>query len=173
MNYLTFIINMFSKTPIWVWILFAYLIHTGVRGLVPQKVDLTRLFIMPIVFSLMKGKELQSVTDQTLLIYLCGLIFSGVVGYLLTKEKNIKIFKEELAIEIPGSSYFLLSTIIIFVINYYFGYNYARYPESKASLQVFDLVISSSFSGFFLGRAIKYCTQYVRQKNHTPSHNLN
>ncbi|WP_338049386.1 DUF6622 family protein [Photorhabdus heterorhabditis] len=39
-----------KDTPIWVWILFAFLIRRGISALYDREMRIDRLFLLPIVF---------------------------------------------------------------------------------------------------------------------------
>ncbi|ULR31939.1 hypothetical protein MJO48_04375 [Dickeya fangzhongdai] len=42
--------TIFSNTPLWVWILFVFLLKRGISALQPRKIPLNRLFIIPVLF---------------------------------------------------------------------------------------------------------------------------
>ena len=52
------IADFFTHTPIWVYVLFVYLVSRGIKGLKPGDVNLKTLAIIPIVFTVWGGHQL-------------------------------------------------------------------------------------------------------------------
>lgn len=165
MNLVSFLTIAFEKTPTWVWVLLAYLIHIGIKSMVPQKVYLPRFFIMPIVLTIMKYKEFLKGGDTLLLLYILGITITSFIGYQLTKKDKVQIFKDELAVKVPANPYMLIITLSFFILKYYFGYCYARYPDTTSLLLTIDMIVSGLFSGYFLGKAICYTNTYCKTAN--------
>lgn len=157
-----FILKMLAGTPIWVWFVFAYLMHIGIKSLTPQIIYLPKLFIMPIVLTVMKYKAFYSGGTKVLVHYIIGIVLGIIVGGIVAHKDKIKVIDTKLSVEIPGSSYTIILMILHFCCRYFFGYHYARHAELYGQIVLFDSLVSSIFAGFFLGRAIIYVNKYKK-----------
>ncbi|WP_279503578.1 hypothetical protein [Aeromonas veronii] len=70
------ILNVVTETPLWVWILFSFLVGIGINALRDREMSIRGLFIMPLFFLLWGGI---SVIDELTFLY-WGLVAMSVGG---------------------------------------------------------------------------------------------
>ncbi|WP_340615723.1 DUF6622 family protein [Xenorhabdus entomophaga] len=84
------ILTILKDTPLWVWILFAFLIKRGVNALYDRKMRIERLFFLPILFFIWGGYNVLNetvFTNVALLMFILGILAGGVVGWVLWKNQ--------------------------------------------------------------------------------------
>ena len=157
----TFIIEMIKGTPLWVFIIFAYLIWVGLKDTKPQTNALPIFFIAPII--LIALNILQIGKDESL-CYSGYVIIGAMVGVALTWHSNFVIHKHNASISTPGTWQTLLLFMSIFAVRYYFGYQKAISPTFKADLNELESAASGIIAGIFLGKALLYTFKYMMSK---------
>ncbi len=148
-------------TPLWVYILFIYLIIKGISASKPQVTPLKVLFYMPIIFLVLSIETLVTLPNLNLtnvINWFLGLIIGGVLGWLQISRAKIKVDKKKKLVHSGGSWTVLIIILIIFVTKYYFNYTLALNPEViNNTLFIFSmLTVSGICSGAFIGRLAKY-----------------
>lgn len=156
------LLTILDNTPLWVWVVFGILIVRGIKALSNQTVYIPLLFIPPVVFLGLSYPQLLS--SQTWLWYSGGLIIGTLLGILATNRSNIQILPQSCSAIIPGSSAPLILFIAFFSVNYFFGYMQATEPEWIAQFLPIKSIITGSFTGFFLGRALNLYYNWNQKK---------
>ena len=162
---LTNIIEGLKNTPIWVYILFAYLIFVGIKATKPRQVQLKQLLIMPILFTYFSIETLinnMQVTVLAVVILAISMMVGTALGWWQIHKLPIKVDKEKRIFEIPGSWSTLIIILIIFSSKYYFGYAMAIDPHvlENTGFEVAMLSISGICSGLFIGRLLNYLYRF-------------
>jgi hypothetical protein len=144
-------------TPWWVYVLFVYLMFVGFSATKTQVVPLTRVVILPIIFTWMSIETLTSTLSMTLFNVSAWIIATAIgiiLGWLMVIKKDIHVDKKKWLLEIPGSSMILILILIIFASKYYFSYTLAVQPESVTKTDfVLSLIgVSGIVTGLFIGR---------------------
>ncbi|NRA73805.1 MAG: hypothetical protein HRU36_03580 [Rickettsiales bacterium] len=161
-NLFSFIFNMIMGTPSWVWFIFGYLLFVGIKATTSRIVYLPKLLIIPIVLTGTKYKAFMNATIAIWSNYLVCFLIGILVGFKFAESQKIKVVKSHLKIELSGSYSTLIILISFFTVKYVFGYLYATHQGLYKELIVFEIGISGIFSGYFLGKAIKYLSYYLR-----------
>ncbi|WP_341756078.1 MULTISPECIES: hypothetical protein [unclassified Candidatus Tisiphia] len=141
-----------KATPLYVYLLFGYLVFIGVKATKQRVVFPLRLFISPVVFLLFSIKEYSNVKD--LVLFFIVLIISIIVNWQFFDKPPIQINNNKIII--PGSWQPFLLIIIIFSIKYFFGYMQAVKPELATKYKIIELIISSWVLGIMIFKAIYY-----------------
>ncbi|HVV94251.1 MAG TPA: DUF6622 family protein [Hyphomicrobiales bacterium] len=160
-NLMTMITEIVVHTPVWVWLILAYLLFMGVRSLWPRTVGFTRLAIMPAVFfvwGLWTLFETFRLTPLAVGLWVVGLVIGGAIGATLVARLSIGADRERGLLHMPGSPVNLVLIILIFVTKYYFGVRIGMAPDlvRDPGFVAFDLGISGILTGIFLGRFYGY-----------------
>jgi hypothetical protein len=150
------LIHILNNTPAWVWVLFVYLLIIGIKALQPRKVPWQQLLIMPSVFLIWSLYSLYNKYGTSLNIWgswTPTLILGAVVGCYSMSKQNIKITSENY-VQLPGSWYPLLSSMVFFAIKYGIGVSYALAPETRTYMWFWltDVITSGLISGIAWGR---------------------
>ena len=157
------ILNILTHTPIWVYMVFCYLIFIGIKSLKERRTELYRVFIIPAIFLFLFLKRLLNVLNTDLIsISLVALFIGSFIGYILVKKTNIKV--DGNIITIPGSWQTIILIILTFAVKYVFGYMNAVYPVLAMEHIKLEIFLSGLFSGLFLGRGGFYCYKVLIQK---------
>lgn len=152
-----FLIN----TPVWVFILFAYLIFIGYKSSKTRVVSLKKLFIAPIVFTLMSIHsmihELQG--DYWMaLVWLLGMVIGASLGWLQVHRLKPQVDKQHWLVHTQGSWVTMILVILIFGYKYYLGYITAVQPDiiTHTGFLWSSLIIIGAITGMFVGRLLYY-----------------
>ena len=153
------LIKIFSGVPIWVWAILAYLIYVGLQALKPRLIGLQRLIVMPLILIAAKFRMF---SEPKAWIYFAFFIGSALIGFLVIRKADIKIYKDRKKILTPGSPLILLILISIFFTRFYAGYLQATNPEAFLRYLPIDLGISGLLSGYFSGQRFCYLFRYYK-----------
>lgn len=152
-----FLIN----TPIWVYILFAYLMFIGYKSSKARVVSLLKLCIAPVIFTWMSlhsmFTELHGVYWHSL-IWVLGLIIGSTIGWLLAIRLKPQVDKKRLLVRTEGSWLMMVLIILIFAYKYYLGFVTAVHPEiiSHPGFLWCSLILLGAITGMFVGRVLYY-----------------
>lgn len=164
------ILNVVTETPLWVWILFFFLVGIGINALRDREISIRGLFIMPLFFLLWGGI---SVIDELTFSYwgLVAMSVGGLLGYgtgwwLSSSGLQLKR-KEGINLIIwPGSRWLIVFVIITFITKYTLNVILSIEPELMSSwrFNVIFGVLSGFISGLLWGRTLNLYLTY-RQAN--------
>ena len=87
-----FITGVVSHTPIWVWVLFVFLISRGVKARKPATVTLEKLAIIPSIFLIWDIYDLviyRQLSVATIALWMAGILAGAATGYVLIKPTAI------------------------------------------------------------------------------------
>lgn len=113
----------FSNTPIWVWVLFVFLIKRGVAALHTRQTPLNRLFIIPLLFLSAGIYHLIGFNFYpTILIYIITLIISCIVRVSFLWRSPIEYNASAGLVTRPGSAFVLILILASFVFKFSMTY---------------------------------------------------
>ena len=165
-----FILNVVTETPLWVWILFAFLITIGINALRDREMNIRGLFIMPLFFLLWGGI---SVIDELAFLFWglvamsVGLLLGYGTGWSLSRGgRQLKSKEGSHLIIWPGTPWVIIFVIITFITKYTLNVFLNIEPELKFSLwfNIVFGVLSGLISGVLWGRTLNLYFTY-RQAN--------
>jgi hypothetical protein len=154
-----FVIEMARGTPVWVWVLFAYLVVRGTRALQGSVTTLGRLAVVPIVFS---AWGLWSVATQsrdpglTGLIWAASFVVGASLGALRTARMPIQVDRSAGLVALPGSPMVLVLVLVVFCVKYALGAWAAIQPSATQTpaFMIYDVGITGLVAGMFAGRLL-------------------
>lgn len=76
-------------TPVWVWVLFVFLVSRGIKARQPATVTLEKLAIIPAIFLFWDIYDLvvhRQLTLSTLALWIAGILTGAVLGFVLVKH---------------------------------------------------------------------------------------
>jgi len=166
-------------TPIWVWILFAYLLMRGFKATKTRTVLFPKIFVLPAIFATWSLTRLCSQYDLDILYiesYSIAILLGSWISWTLSKKIQIKINRSEKTITIPGTWTTLLLILAVFAVKYSFGCLNAVYPNLRKEFIYFcitEIVISGMVTGILLGKVLYYFYRYQQARlNMKVSRNL-
>ncbi len=160
------LLQIVTETPIWVWILFAFLITTGINALSDRETNIEGLFIMPLFFLLWGGF---TVIDNLAFLFwgfasmMSGVIAGSYIGWCHFSDGPQLKRKEGTHLIIwPGTSWALVFVIITFIIMYALNAFLNMEPYLRFSLwfNIIFGVSSGLISGVLWGRTVNLYLTY-------------
>jgi hypothetical protein len=124
---------MIKTTPLWVWLLLAFLIYRGAKALGPSTVTPWRMLLLPVIFfvwafmGILSGLQDVSIALTT---FTAALAAGGVLGWqLVRRQPGVKLDPDSGLVRRPGSSIPLVLICIGFSLKYTLSVFLARRPE--------------------------------------------
>jgi hypothetical protein len=162
---MTPVLRIVANTPIWVWVLLAYLLFIGVRALRPGTAPLWRIAIMPTIFflwGLFSLYQLHGLAPAKVLPWAAALVGGIVVGMLIASLRPIRADKVRHLVRTAGGPLTLVLILLIFTTKYEFGFLHATQPALFAEPRFWltEIAISGVLAGMFIGRFAGLVRQY-------------
>ena len=162
-----FIAHMLAGTPVWVYVLFVFLLVRGIKSRQPATVTLGRLAIIPLIFFAWDLYDLviyRHLSPLTIAVWIAALALGAALGYWLIKPERVSRG------EAPGSLYRLPDysalplMMAAFAIKYVFGVMSAVSPETMArpGVSLAVVAVGGIFAGSFVGKFTRYVQCYRR-----------
>lgn len=165
-----------KHTPVWVWILFIFLIYRGVSALKKRTLSLWRLLVLPVLFFvwavLSIWGELQS-KGFGFAGFVLGLVVGGAVGWQLWRNKGSYNTATGL-FDRSGSAWTLVLVLFAFVFKFALSVN-LHLNTSLATAPGFCLSfgsVSGLVDGIFWGGTINLLGQMWKVKKSIQSRGL-
>ncbi len=152
-------IHVIKGTPSYVWTILCYLLFVGIKSIKTRVLYILKLFIIPLILLAIKYKTLLS--DDALVFYLV-IIGGSIATFFINTGNTIKVINKEGAIEVAGGYGMLIILLSFFIVKYYFGYLKSTDPDLFLKYSIIESVISGLFSGYFIGRALRYTYKYLK-----------
>lgn len=167
-----FAIETIAGTPIWVWLLLAFLLFIGIRALRPTTASFVRLAILPIVF-LVWGLSGFATTygyrPSGIAVWLVALLLGFVLGLFAAHSIEIRADKERGLIRLPGNALNLVLILIIFSTKYTLGVIAGIRPSITGEMlfMATDVGMSGWLTGLFAGRLFGLWRKYQAAPHET------
>ena len=164
------IFEIIKHTPVWVFILFVGLLYLGYSQTKNRKVQIQKLFVLPIsmiLLSIFGTISAFGINKISLISWFVSTILSLIIGLKLSYPKNINYDKSKKVFNISGSWIPMILILIIFFIKYIVGVIVAKELEIINDNE-FIIIISSLYgllSGLFLSRSIVIFKSSIYNKN--------
>lgn len=161
--------NMLNSIPLWVYLVFFFIVKVGIQASQTRIVPLKKLYIMPAFFIAMAVHNLliQPSLDVVLLLGWTGATLVGLlIGWKLAMGLDLKLDRANYMVEVPGSWSTLVLMLMIFGSKFFIGYETAANRElaHQTSFQVLVFAISGLCTGIMVGRVIGYTQQLFLRK---------
>ncbi len=121
-----------------------------------------KLFILPVVLTILRFKDFSFENLHVLNIYLALILVGLTFGFIFGIKTNIKVLKKFMSIETPGSYQILFLLMLIFLIKYAFGFLNAVKPNIAVEYSILEISIDALFSGYFFGRSLSFLKKYLK-----------
>lgn len=160
-----FIAHMLVDTPVWVYVLFVFLLIRGIKARQPATVSLARLAIVPLIFFVWDLYDLmvyRHLTAGIIAIWIAGLLFGALLGYWLIKPARVCRGAQPRTISRPADFSALPLMITAFVIKYVFGVMAAVSPQTlqQPAVSATAVMVGGVFAGSFIGKFTRYLQRY-------------
>lgn len=154
-----------NNTPLWVYILFAYLLWVGFKNTKTRTVSIKKILIIPAVFLSMSLESLIShfrLSMVSVSIWCIAILIGTMIGRLLVATRHIQVDRTRQQIKLKGDWIMLLVMLMIFFSKYYFGYQLGMDPKlaTNTHFELVMLMTSGLCSGIMVGRSLCYFMCY-------------
>lgn len=111
-----------THTPLWVWAILALLIQRGVPAAQPNSVTLRRLFLLPLVFTVLGAMALArtgALLPSALAAAAAGLTLGAAAGWSLFSSQSGYLWDQQSGqLQRPGSWLMLMCSLAAFVLKF-------------------------------------------------------
>jgi hypothetical protein len=151
-------------TPIWAFVLLAYLVWVGIKAMRPRTTTIWRSLIVPAVFIIWGLSRLVSRQDYAspLVAWFGAAAVLMVIGLLTARPLELDHTTGE--IKRPGSVVPLIRNITVFALQYTVAVIAAVDPHDATTAAIVGRAISGGTTGYFLGRTVALLRQYWKQR---------
>ena len=161
------IVQVVQHTPVWVYVLLAYLVWIGIKARRPGETSLGKLAIVPALFTawgLYDLARLYGISAGTLLPWLLALLVGAAIGLRLLHGRAITVDRATGMIHRPGDPTVLPLVLVTFALKYTFGVVAAVSPGTLQDplWRLVDLGAYGLFAGIFVGKFVGYLLRHRR-----------
>jgi hypothetical protein len=154
-----FILTILSHTPIWVWVLLAFLISRGVAAMRPREVSPSRILIVPLVFLVWGLTGMFGADDLTLKLALFagGLLAGLAAGWgLASLLPAPRLSRATRLLAMPGSPVPLILIGLAFMTKYVGTVALALNSDVAVHAEIAAALAAAGglFAGLFWGRTL-------------------
>ena len=159
MNFLDIV----TGAPWWIWIIFVYLVGIGIKSMHKSSVCVPVLFLIPLFVLISQSRNiLASFESFTIAVFFVAI--GSLVGIYFASNVPILFKKEEFKVVIPGSYFTIVFLMSAFFFKFAIGLYKATNLELIQSYELIDIIFSSLFAGYFLGRACLFAYKFYKQR---------
>ncbi len=161
-----FLIGVVTHTPVWVWVLFIFLISRGIKARQPTTVTLERLAVIPAIFLIWDIYDLvvyRTLTPETVILWTAGIFAGAALGYFLIKQAVITRADAPRSLFRQADYTALPFMMLAFGVKYVLGVMSAVSPQTmqQPAMSALAIVSGGVFAGVFLGKFARYVGVYV------------
>lgn len=165
-----FLYAIVTKTPVWVYVLFIFLLLRGLKARKPAIVSLEKLAIIPLIFLFWDIYDLvarHQLTAIALLMWCAGLAVGACIGYKLVNPARIEAGREPRCISRHADYSVLPLMMIAFATKYILGVIAAISPDTlqQPGWLALSIVSGGLFAGIFVGKYLHYLRCYFLVTN--------
>ncbi|MBF0032024.1 hypothetical protein HAX39_05400 [Citrobacter freundii] len=169
-----FVLNMLQHTPVWVYLLFIFLLYRGIKARTPATVTLEKLALIPAIFLFWDIYDLITYRDPTLITYIqwaIGIISGAIIGYMLINPSRLSRSSAPRSIQRPADYSALPFMLLAFGVKYVLGVLNAIAPDvlHQPAMSALAIIAGGIFAGVFVGKFTRYVSVWLRlpaQDNH-------
>jgi hypothetical protein len=152
-------------TPLWVWVLLAYLVWQGVQAMQPRALSIWRALIVPVVF-IVWGVSRIGLGHQDSAWPLAAWGAAALVllplGVLTPRPFDVDHATGQIIR--PGSPFGLIRNLVVFAAQYAVGVITAIDAGDRALAIIIGRAISGATAGYFIGSTIALLIAYRRKR---------
>ncbi|KRQ01966.1 DUF6622 family protein [Bradyrhizobium sp. DASA03076] len=160
-----FVYQILIHTPLWVWILLAYLVWQGIKSMQPRKAPIWRALIVPVVFIAWGISRIgfgHQDSQWPLVAWVVAAIMLLPLGVLTPRPFDVDHKTGEIIR--PGSAFALIRNLVVFTLQYTVSVISAIDAGDRALAIVVGRAISGATAGYFFGSMIALLLAYRRKR---------
>jgi hypothetical protein len=159
------IFNIIIHTPLWVWLLLAYLVWQGFKAMQPRTTTIWRALIVPAIFIVWGMSRIGSSQQATIWpIAAWGFAAVTLVPVGVLTPRSFEVNHAIGQISRPGSVFPLIRNIVVFVLQYSVAVLAAMHADDHAIGAIVGRAVSGATSGYFIGSTIALLREYWRKR---------
>ncbi|HEX4502567.1 MAG TPA: DUF6622 family protein [Scandinavium sp.] len=160
-----FIGHMLVGTPVWVYVLFVFLLIRGIKARQPATVTLERLAIIPLIFLCWDVYDLiiyRHLSFGLVAMWIGVLMVGAGLGLWLIKPERVSRGTLPRTVNRQADYSALPLMMVAFIIKYTFGVMSAVSPQTlqQPGMSAAAVVVGGLFAGSFIGKFIRYLQGY-------------
>ncbi|MEN5095343.1 DUF6622 family protein [Stenotrophomonas sp. TWI1409] len=150
-----------SQTPIWVWLLLAFLVTRGMAAMKPGETSLQKLAIVPVLFAVWGAWSISHRFGASLTAWgewLAGIGTGAALGWLLLGHVKLTLDGATGTLWRNADYSVLPLLLLAFLVKYGFEVAFAVSPPliANAGASAAYLLLSGGFTGLFIGKYCRY-----------------
>jgi hypothetical protein len=154
-----FVVTILAHTPIWVWVLLAFLISRGIMALRPREVSPSRMLVIPVVFLVwgLTGMVGADGLGAKLALFAGGLLVGLAGGRALASLLPAPRWSRSAGLlAMPGSPIPLILIGVAFATKYVGNVALALEADITVHTEIASAMVAASglFAGLFWGRTL-------------------
>lgn len=152
-------------TPLWVWILLAFLIWQGMKSMQPRKAPIWRALIVPVVFIVWGISRIgfgYQASQWPLVAWIIAALLLMPLGLLTPRPFDVDHKTGEIIR--PGSIFGLVRNLVVFGLQYTVSVISVIDAGDRAVAFIVGRAISGATAGYFFGSMIALLLAYRRKR---------
>lgn len=150
-----------SQTPIWVWLLLAFLVTRGIAAMKPAQTSLQKLAIVPGLFAVWGAWSISHRFGASLIAWsewLAGIATGAALAWLLLSRLKLTLDRSTGKLWRSADFSLLPLLLITFLVKYGFEVAFAVSPSltANAGFSAAYLLLAGGFTGLFIGKYCRY-----------------
>ena len=156
-----------SQTPLWVWLLLAFLVTRGIASMKPGETSLQKLAVVPVLFAAWGAWSISHRYGASFSAWgewLAGVAAGAALGWVLLRRARLTMDAASGRLR-RGADYSLLPLLLVtFLVKYGFETALAVSPAlaAHAGFSAAYLLLSGAFTGIFAGKYCRYLASLRR-----------
>ncbi|MGL9622562.1 hypothetical protein QRQ56_31790 [Bradyrhizobium sp. U531] len=152
-------------TPVWVFVLFAYLVWQGIQAMRPRTTPIWRALILPVVFIVWGASRIGFGHQDgagPLIAWIAAALALLPLGVLTPRPFDVDHRTGEIIR--PGSVFALIRNLVVFSLQYAVGVISAIDAGDRAFAIMFGRAVSGATAGYFIGSTVALLIAYRRKR---------
>ncbi|KOO75606.1 DUF1453 domain-containing protein [Stenotrophomonas maltophilia] len=150
-----------AQTPIWVWLLLAFLVTRGIAAMKPAETSLQKLAIVPALFAVWGGWSISHRFGASLIAWsewLAGIATGAALAWLLLNRLKLTLDRSTGKLWRSADFSLLPLLLVTFLVKYGFEVAFAVSPSltAHAGFNAAYLLLTGGFTGIFIGKYARY-----------------
>jgi Family of unknown function (DUF6622) len=162
---MNFALGIITHTPLWAWILLAYLVWQGIKAMGPRTTTIWRALIVPAVFIIWGLSRIslgQRGNVWPLIAWIVAAMALMPVGVVTPRPFEVDHATGQIIR--PGSAFPLIRNIIVFAMQYTVAVLAAIHADDHGVAAIVGRAVSGATSGYFIGSTIAMLREYWRKR---------
>jgi hypothetical protein len=162
---MNFALGIITHTPLWAWMLLAYLVWQGIKAMGPRTTTIWRALIVPAVFIVWGLSRIslgQPGNVWPLIAWIAAAMALMPIGVVTPRPFEVDHATGQIIR--PGSVFPLIRNIIVFAMQYTVAVLAGIHADDHGAAAIVGRAVSGATSGYFIGSTIAMLREYWRKR---------